>query len=168
MPTWRGLSVCTPPRYSIWRAQRRDGLLHSTREIRRAIPMDVPRPFASREDAVAATAARRHWLSLLRLARMLSASISPRRRLWAALLAVAASLSEGIGFALLAALIAIRGAPTSPPGSTSRMLVNILAAMGLAPTLPTLVVLFVGLVASRALIAFARDVNLAALSLDFV
>lgn len=103
---------------------------------------------------------------LARLAHMFFHSVARRTQVLAALLSVLASLTEGIGLALLAPLIAMFGA-AAPAGSASRRLADALAAMGLPLSLPVLITLFVGLVAGRAVIMRGRDVKLSELSLDF-
>jgi len=109
----------------------------------------------------------RREFPLVRFARTFSGSVSPRAQLIAALLSAAASLTEGIGLALLSPLIGMLDA-TSPSGSIGRTFAAALAAFGLPPWLPTLIAVFVGLVAGRAVIVRARDVAFAALHLEFV
>ena len=109
----------------------------------------------------------RRVLPLAQFARMFSRSVTPRAQLLAALLSVAASLTEGVGLALLAPLIAMLGA-AAPSGPASRKLADALGAVGLPLSLPVLIALFVGLVAGRAVVVRGRDVTLAELHLDFV
>ncbi len=106
-------------------------------------------------------------IPLARFARMFSRSVTSRAQLLAALLSVAASLTEGVGLALLAPLIAMLGA-AAPSGPASRKLADALGAVGLPLSLPVLIALFVGLVAGRAVVVRGRDVTLAELHFDFV
>src|SRR5262249_17449866 len=108
---------------------------------------------------------RSFWLVCL--TRTFSNSVSPGAQLITALLSIAASLTEGVGLALLAPLIGMLGAASSS-GSMSRALADALAAFGLPLSLPLLIAVFVGLVAGRAIIVRARDIALATLQLDFV
>jgi len=129
--------------------------------------MEAARSTTARTDDATSNPDARRNFPLVRLARMFFRSISPRAQMVAVLLSVGASLTEGIGLALLAPLIGILG-PPAPRGSINRTLADALAALGLPLSLPILIAIFVALVAGRSVIVRGRDVALAALHLDFV
>src|SRR5262245_18827984 len=110
-------------------------------------PMQIPK-------SIAATTAQA--VSIVLFARKFSGVIGVRALLPAAVLSVAASLTEGAGLALLAPLIAILGAGATSDG-IGRALTDGLAAVGLPPSLPVLIALFVGVVAARAALVRGRD-----------
>src|ERR1700722_5188348 len=129
--------------------------------------MEGPQSIASSAGEVAPMPRPERRLPLVRLAGMFFRLTAHRAQLLAALLSVAASLTEGVGLALLAPLLAMLGA-AGPIGPASRRLADVLGAVGLPLSLPVLVALFVGLVAGRAVVVRGRDVMLTALNLDFI
>jgi ATP-binding cassette, subfamily C, bacterial len=104
---------------------------------------------------------------MIAFARSFADAVPVQRQLLASFLVLLASLTEGIGVALLAPLLALL-AEDGQSGWIGAAVARAFAAVGLAPSLPTLLALFVVLVACRAALVRARDVELSDLRLGFV
>jgi ATP-binding cassette, subfamily C, bacterial len=101
-------------------------------------------------------------------ARTFVRSTPVRKQAAAALLVVGAGITEGMGLALLAPLIALIGSSGKPGGAIGEITTRALQSVGLPVSLSTLIVIFVALVTCRTIIVWRRDVTLADLRSRFV
>jgi ATP-binding cassette subfamily C protein len=86
----------------------------------------------------------------------------------AMLLVLLAATTEGIGLALLVPLVEVLGDRGETMGRLGKAVQRALGATGLPTTLPTLLVIFIGLIVLRTIVLTARDVALARLRLNFI
>ncbi len=103
-----------------------------------------------------------------RFARTFAGSVPGRTQAGAALLVLAAGLTEGVGLALLAPLVALIGDGKTLAGPITDALTRVLGVVGLPLSLPVLIAIFVGLMTCRTILVRGRDVALARLRSDFV
>ena len=132
--------------------------------------MDSPTETAAAREHDAGEAALRPDTArrLATFARIFVRSTPVRAQATAALLIIGAGLTEGIGLALLAPLIALIGSSGKPAGAIGEITTRALESVGLPVSLATLIVIFVALVTCRTIIVWRRDVALADLRSHFV
>ena len=131
--------------------------------------MDARTEAASATEHAPLNGARRDTARRLgAFARTFVRSTPVRKQAAAALLVVGASLTEGVGLALLAPLIALIGNSGKPGGAIGEVTTRALESIGLPVSLPPLIVIFVALVTCRSIIMWRRDVTLADLRSNFV
>ena len=104
---------------------------------------------------------------LASFARAFARSYPLRRRLAASFLMVGAGLTEGVGLALLAPLVALVSERTQP-GTASGSPASFLRTLGLDPTLPIVIGLFMIAIVCRAAFVRARDRTIFDLQHGFV
>jgi ATP-binding cassette subfamily C protein len=104
---------------------------------------------------------------LASFARAFARSVPLRRRLAASFLMVGAGLTEGVGLALLAPLVALVSERTQP-GTASGSPASFLRTLGLDPTLPIVIGLFMIAIVCRAAFVRARDRTIFDLQHGFV
>ena len=124
---------------------------------------DIPKPI--RLDAARRSPAAQAWI----LARELAAS-APGRFTLAVILLLAAGVTEAFGLLMIVPLLQVAGLTDAAgePGSFAEAAASVAAWLGVPPTLPGVLGVFLGLSAVRAAVAWRRNVLVTRLRLEFM